>query len=34
MVSACGGGVTSGLAGLRGRMGRKVGQAEIMKKNF
>jgi hypothetical protein len=33
-VSACGGGAASGLAGLRGRMGSKVGQAEIKKKNF
>jgi hypothetical protein len=33
-VLACGGGVASGLAGLRGRMGRKVGRAEIKKKNF
>jgi hypothetical protein len=34
MVSACGGGAASGLAGLRGRMGRKVGRAEIKKKEF
>jgi hypothetical protein len=33
-VLACGGGAASGLAGLRGRMGRKVGWAEIKKKNF
>jgi hypothetical protein len=33
-VLACGGGAASGLAGLRGRMGRKVGRAEIKKKNF
>jgi hypothetical protein len=33
-VSACGGGVASGLAGLRGRVGCKVGRAEIKKKNF
>jgi hypothetical protein len=33
-VSACGGGAASGLAGLRGRMGHKVGRAEIKKKNF
>jgi hypothetical protein len=33
-VSACGGGAASRLAGLRGRMGRKVGRAEIKKKNF
>jgi hypothetical protein len=33
-VSACRGGTASGLAGLRGRMGRKVGRAEIKKKNF
>jgi hypothetical protein len=33
-VSACGGGAVSGLAGLRGQMGRKVGRAEIKKKNF
>jgi hypothetical protein len=32
--SARGGGAASGLAGLRGRMGRKVGRAEIKKKNF
>jgi hypothetical protein len=34
MVSACGGGTASGLAGLRGRMGRKVDRAKIKKKNF
>jgi hypothetical protein len=33
-VLACGGNAASGLAGLRGRMGRKVGRAEIKKKNF
>jgi hypothetical protein len=33
-VSAYGGGVASGLAGLRRRMGRKVDRAEIKKKNF
>jgi hypothetical protein len=33
-VSAYGGGAASGLARLRGRMGRKVGRAEIKKKNF
>jgi hypothetical protein len=33
-VSACRGGAASGLAGLRGRMGRKVGRAEIKKNNF
>jgi hypothetical protein len=32
-VLACGGGVASGLAWLRGQMGRKVGRAEIKKKN-
>jgi hypothetical protein len=31
-VSACGGGAASGLAGLRGRVGRKVGRAEIKKR--
>jgi hypothetical protein len=34
MVLACGGGTASGLARLRGRMGHKVGRAEIKKKNF
>jgi hypothetical protein len=34
MVLTCRGSATSGLAGLRGRMGRKVGRAEIKKKNF
>jgi hypothetical protein len=34
MVSACGGGAASGLARLRGQVGRKVGWAEIKKKNF
>jgi hypothetical protein len=34
MVSAGRGGAASGLAGLRGRMGLKVGRAEIKKKNF
>jgi hypothetical protein len=33
-VLACGDGAASGLSGLRGRMGRKVGRAEIKKKNF
>jgi hypothetical protein len=33
-VSAYGGGMASGLAGLRGWMGRKVRRAEIKKKNF
>jgi hypothetical protein len=33
-VSAYGGGAASGLAGLIGRVGRKVGRAEIKKKNF
>jgi hypothetical protein len=33
-VSAYEGGAASGLAGLRGRMGRKVGRAKIKKKNF
>jgi hypothetical protein len=31
-VLAYGGGAASGLAGLRGQMGRKVGRAEIKKK--
>jgi hypothetical protein len=30
-VSACGGGAASGLAGLRGRVGRMVGRTEIKK---
>jgi hypothetical protein len=33
-ISTCGGGAASGLVGLRGRMGRKVGRAEIKKKNL
>jgi hypothetical protein len=33
-VLACGGDVASGLAWLRGRMGRKVGRAKIKKNNF
>jgi hypothetical protein len=33
-VSAYGGSAASELAGLRGRMGRKVGQAETKKRNF
>jgi hypothetical protein len=32
-VLACRGSAASGLAGLRGRMGHKVGRAEIKKKN-
>jgi hypothetical protein len=31
-VSACRGGTANGLAGLRGRVGRKVGRAEIKKR--
>jgi hypothetical protein len=33
-VLAYGEGTAIGLAGLRGRVGRKVGRAEIKKKNF
>jgi hypothetical protein len=33
-VLACGGGAASGLTGLRGQTGRKVGRAKIKKQNF